>query len=135
MVKMSIKEMKFDDITVTLQPAKPRYPTMERPAARQQKRGRTIQRKLLNITPIVTVRKRKTPAPKKAKPAAKKGKWGKPSKEKVGKVLKGLKDNPIPDSGVPDDGGATRSELSAMRTKNQSGSTNKAQAIIKRRRA
>ena len=60
--------------------------------------------------------------------------WSKPSKEKMKKVAKSLKDNPV-STGAEDDGGSTQANLSALRAKNQTSTPGKARDIIKRRRA
>jgi hypothetical protein len=59
MVRMIIREMKFEDMTVTRQSAMPRNPIMVSTAAPQQNIDRKTQRILRKITPRVTTRKTK----------------------------------------------------------------------------
>ena len=64
MVSISIRAIKFDDITVTFQPTNPKKPTIIVTEKKQLKRGTNTQSKLLKTNQSVKIIKRKTPTPK-----------------------------------------------------------------------
>ena len=63
-VKMSIRAMKFEDITVTFQPTNPSKPTIIRTEKKQLKSGINTHNSLLKTNQSVMTIKRNTPAPK-----------------------------------------------------------------------
>ena len=63
MVKISIRAIKFDDMTVTFQPSNPKTPTIIVTEKKQLKRGIITHNKLLKTNQRVKTIKRKTPAP------------------------------------------------------------------------
>ena len=62
-VRISIRAMKFEDITVTFQPTNPSKPTIIRTEKKQLKSGINTHNKLLNTNHSVQIMKRNTPAP------------------------------------------------------------------------
>ena len=63
-VKINIRAMKFEDITVTFHPTKPRNPTIIRTEKKQLSKGINTQTILLKTSQSVATIKRNTPAPK-----------------------------------------------------------------------
>ena len=63
MVRMSIREMKLDDITVTGQPMRPSNPIMITTANTQLHRGSRTKRACLKMIDNMITRKANTPAP------------------------------------------------------------------------
>ena len=62
-VRISIRAIKFEDITVTFQPTNPSKPTIIRTEKKQLKRGINTHNKFLKINQSVQTIKRNTPAP------------------------------------------------------------------------
>ncbi len=62
-VRISIRAMKFDDITVTFQPTSPNKPTIIKTEKKQLKRGMNTHNKLLKTNQSVQTIKRNTPVP------------------------------------------------------------------------
>ena len=62
-VRMSIKAIKFEDITVTFHPTNPSKPTIIRTEKKQLKSGINTHSKFLKTNQSVQTIKRNTPAP------------------------------------------------------------------------
>ena len=63
-LRISIRAIKFDDITVTFQPSKPNNPIIIKTEKKQLKSGINTHKKLLKTNHSVKIIKMKTPAPK-----------------------------------------------------------------------
>ena len=63
-VKISIKAIKFEDITVTFQPTNPKRPTIIKTEKKQLRSGMNTQVKLLKTNQSVQIIKINTQAPK-----------------------------------------------------------------------
>ena len=62
-VRISIKAIKFEDITVTFQPINPNKPTIMKTEKKQLKSGINTHKKLLKTNQSVQTIKRNTPTP------------------------------------------------------------------------
>ncbi len=66
-VMISIRDVKFDEMTVTRQSIKPRKPTITRAEIVQHDRGRITQRSFLKKNVRAKIKKHKIPKPKKTR--------------------------------------------------------------------
>ena len=64
MVKINIKAIKLEEITVTFHPTKPKKPIIIKTEKKQLNKGTNTQIILLNTNQRVAIMNKKTPAPK-----------------------------------------------------------------------